>query len=156
VTDPGTPQPEYPQPGTPQPQPGYPQPTPPAYQQQDPAAPASGYPKYGAAPQYDALQYAAPQYGQAPYGQAQYGYGQAPYAPGVRYVSPKNLLAATLLCFFLGALGVHRFYVGKVGTGILQLVTVGGLGIWTLIDFIMLLCQAFKDSDGYVLRWDVH
>ncbi|MBT0992846.1 TM2 domain-containing protein [Cellulomonas sp. DKR-3] len=67
--------------------------------------------------------------------------------------SQKNLLVATLLCFFLGTLGVHRFYVGKVGTGIAMIFTLGGLGIWTLIDFIMLLVQAFKDSDGQTLRW---
>lgn len=53
-----------------------------------------------------------------------------------------------LLCFFLGALGVHRFYVGKIGTGILMIVTLGGLGIWVLIDFIMILCGKFTDSEG--------
>ena len=63
-------------------------------------------------------------------------------------VSPSSRLAATLLCFFLGVFGVHRFYVGKVGTGILQLVTIGGLGIWTLIDFIMVLAGAFSDKQG--------
>lgn len=102
------------------------------------------------APEYQAPQYPAPaqqQPAQAPYA------GQAAYAP-VQYASPKNLLVASLLCFFLGVLGIHRFYVGKVGTGILQIVTLGGLGIWTLIDLIMLVCQAFKDSDGYTLRWD--
>lgn len=118
------------------------------------------------APQYQAPQYPAPaqdQPAQAPYaGQAYPGQaypGQAPYAgqpayAPVQYASPKNLLVASLLCFFLGVLGIHRFYVGKVGTGILQIVTLGGLGIWTLIDLIMLVCQAFKDSDGYTLRWD--
>jgi TM2 domain-containing membrane protein YozV len=77
----------------------------------------------------------------------------APYG-AVQYASPKNLLAATLLCFFVGVFGVHRFYVGKVGTGVAQLLTFGGLGIWSLVDLILLICQAFKDSDGYVLRWD--
>lgn len=67
--------------------------------------------------------------------------------------SEKNLLVATLLCFFLGTLGVHRFYVGKVGTGIAMILTLGGLGVWTLVDFIMLLVQAFKDSEGSTLRW---
>ena len=46
--------------------------------------------------------------------------------------SPKSRLAALLLCWFFGIFGVHRFYVGKIGTGILQIVTLGGLGIWTL------------------------
>lgn len=69
-------------------------------------------------------------------------------------VSPSSRLAATLLCFFVGVLGVHRFYVGKVGTGVLQLVTVGGLGIWTLIDLIVILVGGFRDKDGrLVLNW---
>ncbi|WP_214327414.1 TM2 domain-containing protein [Nonomuraea sediminis] len=63
----------------------------------------------------------------------------------------KSWLAAVLLCFFLGALGVHRFYVGKVGTGILQLITLGGLGVWVLIDFIMILIGKFTDKQGQPL-----
>jgi TM2 domain-containing membrane protein YozV len=63
-------------------------------------------------------------------------------------MSEKGMVPACLLCFFLGFLGVHRFYVGKVGTGILMLLTLGGLGIWTLIDFIMILVGSFKDSEG--------
>ena len=47
----------------------------------------------------------------------------------------KSKVTAALLCFFLGAFGVHRFYVGKVGTGVAMIFTLGGLGIWTLIDF---------------------
>jgi TM2 domain-containing membrane protein YozV len=46
---------------------------------------------------------------------------------------------------------VHRFYVGKIGTGILQIVTFGGLGLWVLIDFIMILLGNFKDKDGQAL-----
>jgi TM2 domain-containing membrane protein YozV len=63
-------------------------------------------------------------------------------------ISAKSRLAATLLCFFLGVLGVHRFYVGKVGTGILQLLTLGGLGVWVLIDFIMIVVGSFHDKQG--------
>lgn len=62
--------------------------------------------------------------------------------------SDKNWLAALLLCLFLGGIGVHRFYVGKVGTGILQLITLGGCGIWTLIDLIMIITGSFTDKDG--------
>ena len=53
--------------------------------------------------------------------------------------SEKNWLTTLLLCIFLGGLGVHRFYAGKIGTGILQLITVGGCGIWTLVDLIMII-----------------
>ena len=68
--------------------------------------------------------------------------------------SDKLRLVAVLLCFFLGPLGVHRFYVGKVGTGILHLVTLGVLGIWTLIDLIILLVGGFTDKDGNkVTKW---
>ncbi|HLE66492.1 MAG TPA: TM2 domain-containing protein [Burkholderiales bacterium] len=63
-------------------------------------------------------------------------------------------MAALLLCFFLGMLGVHRFYVGKIGTGVLQLVTLGGLGIWALIDFIMIVLQKFTDKDGNALKFN--
>ena len=62
--------------------------------------------------------------------------------------SEKRVLPAALLCFFLGVFGAHRFYVGKIGTGVLQLVTFGGLGIWWLIDMILILTGSFRDSDG--------
>ena len=63
----------------------------------------------------------------------------------------KSWLVTLLLCFFLGAIGVHRFYVGKIGTGILQIVTFGGLGIWVLIDFIMIAIGKFSDQQGQAL-----
>jgi hypothetical protein len=66
--------------------------------------------------------------------------------------SPKDKGTAILLVMFLGFLGVHRFYVGKVGTGILMLITLGGVGIWALIDFIMILNNNFKDNNGFVLN----
>lgn len=66
--------------------------------------------------------------------------------------SEKAMVPAALLCFFLGALGVHRFYVGKVGTGILMLITLGALGIWTLVDLVMIIVGSFKDSNGLPLK----
>jgi len=65
-----------------------------------------------------------------------------------REVSDKSRAAAAILAWFLGVIGIHRFYVGKVGTGVLMIVTLGGLGFWALIDFIMILVGSFKDSDG--------
>ena len=68
--------------------------------------------------------------------------------------SEKSNLAALLLCLFLGGLGVHRFYVGKIGTGVLQLVTLGGLGIWALVDLIFIALGKFTDKEGDILSWN--
>ena len=67
--------------------------------------------------------------------------------------SEKEYVPTVLLCFFLGFLGVHRFYVGKIGTGILMIFTLGGLGIWILIDFIVLLTGNFKDKKGKIISY---
>ena len=61
-------------------------------------------------------------------------------------------LIVLLLCFFLGGLGVHRFYVGKTATGIVQLLTLGGCGIWAIIDFIMILVGSFTDANGNTIK----
>lgn len=63
-------------------------------------------------------------------------------------ISPKSRLVALLLCFFLGAFGIHRFYVGKVGTGILMLLTFGGFGIWVIIDLVLIVAGSFRDKEG--------
>jgi serine/threonine protein kinase len=62
--------------------------------------------------------------------------------------SDKRILPAFLLAFFFGVFGAHRFYVGKIGTALLQLFTFGGLGIWVTIDWILILCKVFTDKQG--------
>ncbi len=62
-------------------------------------------------------------------------------------------IIALLLCVFLGLLGIHRFFVGKIGTGVLMLLTLGGLGIWALIDLIMIAAGSFRDKEGIRLRY---
>lgn len=78
-------------------------------------------------------------------------------------VEKKSWVVALLLTFFLGALGVHRFYLGKNGTGLVMLIltiaspltlmlTVGITAIWALVDFILILIGSMKDSDGNELQ----
>ena len=57
-------------------------------------------------------------------------------------------LTCLLLCIFLGSFGAHRFYTKKIGTAILMLLTLGGCGIWYIIDLIMIITGKFKDADG--------
>ena len=60
----------------------------------------------------------------------------------------KSGIVCLLLLLLVGWLGAHRFYVGKIGTGILFIITAGGFGIWALIDLIMIIMSKFTDSDG--------
>lgn len=73
---------------------------------------------------------------------------QTQQQPQAVSASDKRILPAFLLCFFLGIFGAHRFYVGKIGSGVAQLLTIGGLGIWALVDLILLVCGAFTDGAG--------
>ena len=64
----------------------------------------------------------------------------------------KSFLVTELLCLFLGPLGVHRFYTGYTGLGIAQLLTLGGCGLWSFIDFIMISFGQYKDAKGQELE----
>lgn len=79
------------------------------------------------------------------YAQPSPGY---PYAP---QAAPKDWFITLILVLFFGFFGVHRFYTGKVGTGILMFVTAGGCGFWWLIDLIMIASGAFTDKQGLPL-----
>ncbi len=71
------------------------------------------------------------------------GVGSRPYDPYA-----KDWLVALLLSIFLGSLGVDRFYLGHIGTGIVKLITFGGLGIWWLIDVILIATDSMTDGYG--------
>ena len=71
----------------------------------------------------------------------------------VRYdYSPKSRIAALLMCIFLGGFGIHYFYVGKIGMGILYLLTFGFFGIGWFIDIIRIACGIFTDKEGFYLK----
>lgn len=139
--------------------------------------PQYGQPQYGQSrPQYGQAQYGQPQpgysqqYGQFGYDQQAYrqmpGYQPQPQQPAY-YPQPKSKLAAGLLGIFLGALGVHNFYLGYTGKAVAQLLLtlVGwvlfGLGpvvawVWGLIESILILCSTYgsnwhRDAKGFEL-----
>lgn len=67
-------------------------------------------------------------------------------------VSEKSGIACLLFLLLLDPFGIHRMYVGKVGTGILYLLTFGGLGLWWLIDLILLCTSSFTDANGATVK----
>lgn len=74
------------------------------------------------------------------------------YNSGNEYVQEKSRSTAALLCFFLGGLGIHRFYVGKIGTGLLWLFTGGLFGIGAIVDLISIAFGGFTDSEDRLLN----
>lgn len=115
-----------------------------------------GQPYQAPPPPYDPYEqpYQAPT---RPYGKPPYGPDREPYygPPQGEYympqVSPYHRWLAFALCFLVGVLGIHRFYVGKTGTGILYLFTGGLFGIGVLVDLIVIACGNFRDVNGRTL-----
>lgn len=68
-----------------------------------------------------------------------------------QFASHRSRTTALVLAFFLGPFGAHRYYAGKIGTGILQLVTIGGCGLWWLYDLILVAAGGFRDADGLLI-----
>jgi TM2 domain-containing membrane protein YozV len=111
-----------------------------------------------------------PQYGAPPAQQTIINMAPPPAFPGMQAamgVSPKSKTTAALLAFFLGTLGIHRFYTGKTGTAVVMLILsiIGYIGllfvfgifviwaveIWAFIDFIIILMGKFKDKNGLLI-----
>ncbi|MDP6099624.1 MAG: TM2 domain-containing protein [Candidatus Thalassarchaeaceae archaeon] len=65
--------------------------------------------------------------------------------------SDKDWMTTLLLSILLGGLGVDRFYAGHIGLGVLKLITMGGCGIWWLVDLIMIITGKFKDGEGKII-----
>ena len=74
--------------------------------------------------------------------------GGAPVAQG----DQRDFLVALLLSIFVGGLGVDRFYMGYIGLGVLKVLTLGGCGIWWLIDLILIAMGKLNDADGMPLK----
>jgi hypothetical protein len=79
------------------------------------------------------------------------GYMAPPLPPTPPVPPPRSFIATWMFSWLLGFLGVDRFYLGKVGTGVLKLLTIGGLGIWWLIDLILTLAGVQRDKEGRLL-----
>ncbi|MDZ7786172.1 MAG: TM2 domain-containing protein [Candidatus Saccharibacteria bacterium] len=87
-----------------------------------------------------------PQVSQQPNAQAQPMQGNAVAA------GQKDYLATWLLSYFLGIFGVDRFYLGYTGLGVLKLITLGGCGLWALIDWVLVFAGVMKDSEGRPMK----
>jgi len=114
--------------------------------------PPQRYPQAGSQFSQPGYQSGPPQYPQAGPQYSQPGYQQGMQQVAQPVVDERKSWTTTFfLCVLLGSLGAHRFYTGKIGTGLLMLFTLGGLGIWRLVDFIMIITGGFTDKNGMPL-----
>ncbi len=79
-------------------------------------------------------------------------YANQPFQQQNNTFQDDRWLPALLFCFFLGPFGAHRFYLGQIGTAVIQLLTLGGCGIWYLIDLIMIIVGKYKDANGNYIK----
>lgn len=119
--------------------------------QNPPQQPPYGQPPYGQPPS-DQPPYGQPPYGQPPYGQDPYGQQPNPYGDPYGGWSDKDFTTTLVLSILLGSLGVDRFYLGYTGLGVVKLLTLGGCGIWSIIDIILIATKKLPDAQGRPLR----
>ncbi len=72
--------------------------------------------------------------------------------PASNRTNEDRWLITLILCILVGSLGVHRFYTGNIVTGVLMLITLGGCGVWTIIDLIMIAANTYSDGNGNTLK----
>ena len=87
----------------------------------------------------------------SPYQQQSYASDQTGAGVPQSSAGQKDRQMTLFLCLFLGVIGVHRFYTGYTAIGIVQLVTLGGCGIWALVDLVSILTGSFTDANGQPL-----